>query len=265
MLENLDVEMLEMHGPPDAHTACTMLWVLLALRQHSHTLLEGVVRTVRRLNPAWLLPSQLCFIMCSLCDSNARACPRAAASPFRRFVTSPFRRFAHLSTPILHPRCRESVLMLRLEASELGISLPTELCTRAQKVWQVHQQSRLTENPNPPQLVRLCELLDSQNPNALGLRHGFNVFNNYLIDAVIPKEVSGGSNIALLLHPKGHDTSARGMLGSIQLRSRLLGRLGFAVVDLGHDAWDDLRSDELRLQSLRDLLRPHMASAAKSA
>jgi hypothetical protein len=50
------------------------------------------------------------------------------------------------------------------------------------------------------------------------------------------------------------------MLGTMQLRSRLLGKLGFVVIDVAHDMWDDLRSDELRLNALRDLLRPHIAA-----
>ena len=33
-------------GMPDTHSTVTLLWALLALRQHSHALLSGVVRAV---------------------------------------------------------------------------------------------------------------------------------------------------------------------------------------------------------------------------
>ena len=82
----------------------------------------------------------------------------------------------------------------------------------------------------------LSEALD-----ALGVRHGVNIFNHYRIDAVVPQEVTGNANVALLLHPKQDFTSAHGMLGHVQLRARLLAKLGFAVVDLPHDGWEDLR------------------------
>ena len=46
-------------------------------------------------------------------------------------------------------------------------------------------------------------------------------------------------------------------MGSVQLRTRILGKLGFTVIDIDHDKWDSMRGDELKQQSLRELLQPH--------
>jgi len=150
----------------------------------------------------------------------------------------------------------ECVLMLKLEAAFLNVALPSEMCTRASAVWQAHQQRPIADHTAiTPQLLSVSKCLE-----ALGVRYGLNVFNNYLIDAVIPQEVSGSANLALLLHPPNHYTTARGLVGSVQLRSRLLGKLGFSVVDIPIDMWDGLRGDGAKLHALRELLAPHIKS-----
>ena len=73
--------------------------------------------------------------------------------------------------------------MLQLEAPSLGITLPTELCARARAAWQAPQQRPLQEHTAlTPQLAGVGSGLE-----ALGLRFGLHVFNNYLIDIVIPQ------------------------------------------------------------------------------
>ncbi|KAL3920122.1 MAG: hypothetical protein SGPRY_005371 [Prymnesium sp.] len=104
-----------------------------------------------------------------------------------------------------------------------------------------------------PHLTSLASCLE-----ALRLRFGLHVFQTYLIDALVPGDAVGGASVALLLHPPNHYTSARGLVGREQLRTRLLGKLGFSVIDIPSEMWDGLRTDEAKLQSLRDLLRPHM-------
>jgi len=209
------VDALEQSAPPDAHSTTSLLWALLALRQHAHAALPVVVGAARRLNPLGLLPSQLCRLM-------------------------------------------EAALMLQLEAPTLGASLPPELLGRARAAWQATQQA--THATPPPQLLAVSQALD-----ALGLAHGVQVFNNYIIDAVVPQEATRASPLAILLHPPKHYTSGRALVGSVQLRARLLAKLGFAVVDISHETWDGLPSDDVRVQSLRELLQPHIKGAEAAA
>ena len=151
----------------------------------------------------------------------------------------------------------ESMLMLQLEAPNLAVSLPTELVKRARLAWQAQQQRKAAEPP--PTLVKLHDALEY-----LQLKHGINVFNHYAVDAVVPQEVSGGSNLALLLQPLPHYTSARGLLGSVQIRSRLLAKLGFVVIDVSHEVWEDAATDDQRVATLRSLLSPHIAERASA-
>ena len=66
--------------------------------------------------------------------------------------------------------------------------------------------------------------------DVLGLQHSVRVFNTYPIDALIPHEATHGTTFALLLHPPSHYTSLKNLLGSLQLKARLLQALGCAAL-----------------------------------
>ena len=102
---------------------------------------------------------------------------------------------------------------------------------------------------------------------ALGLPHRVRVFNTYVIDALVPHDVTGGPTFAILLHPAKDYTSAGQLVGSLQLKARLLQALGCVVIHIREKDWNDQRTDEMRQRALRERLQTHMGKdgAANSA
>ena len=86
------------------------------------------------------------------------------------------------------------------------------------------------------------------------------MFNTYALDALISHEaVHGTHSVAILLHPPSHTTSSFSLLGSLQLKARLLGSLGCVVLHIRHDEWNEQRTEEQRLRALRTMLRELLA------
>ena len=160
---------------------------------------------------------------------------------------------AGVSMPAHLCRLAECMLMLQLEApQELSAQFPSGLRYKAQHAWQQAMQHQQRE-PISQQLREVSEALE-----ALKLPHQVNVFNTYLIDALIPHEVTNGPTFAILLHPSSHYTSTGQLLGSLQLKKRLLQALGCIVIHIQHSNWNDHRTDEMRQCALRDMLKAHM-------
>ena len=74
----------------------------------------------------------------------------------------------------------------------------------------------------------------------------------------MPADAAAGGSpaIAILLHPPGHYTTSRELLGSAQLKGRILGLVGCAVVHISHDDWNEQRTDVQRQTALRAMLEP---------
>lgn len=150
-------------------------------------------------------------------------------------------------------RLAECMLMMQLEAPQtLGLALPPELCMKAQYAWQQAYTPNVAERPSQ-QLIEVSAGLD-----ALGLTHRVRFFNTYPMDVYISHEVTDGTTFSILLHPSTHYTSSRSLLGSLQLKSRLLQALGCVVLHIRHDDWNDKRTDDMRRRALQELLQPHM-------
>jgi hypothetical protein len=155
-------------------------------------------------------------------------------------------------------RLAECMLMLQLEApQDRGFSIPQDLCMRAQGAWERLFALQLRERPSQ-QLREVSAALDG-----LGMKHQVRVFNTYLIDALISHEVGNGTTYAILLHPPSDyistpdGTRTESLLGSLQLKRRLLQALGCVVVHVPHETWNDQRMDQQRQSFLRDLLGQH--------
>jgi hypothetical protein len=99
---------------------------------------------------------------------------------------------------------------------------------------------------------------------ALGLPHRVKVFNTYVIDALVPHDVTGGPTFAILLHAAKDYTSTGQLLGALQLKARLLQALGCVVIHIRHEEWNDQRTDEMRQRALRERLQPHMPGGLKA-
>ena len=152
-------------------------------------------------------------------------------------------------------RLAECMLMIQLEAPQgLNIQLPPELRMRSEYAWQQTYTAVQQAEAAPSQLVEISAALDG-----LGLPHRVRVFNTYPIDVLISHEATNGSaTFAILLHPPSHYTSLRNLLGSLQLKARLLQALGCVVLHIRHDEWNEQRTDDARQRALREMLNAHL-------
>jgi hypothetical protein len=180
--------------------------------------------------------------------------------------------------------------MLEVEVpAAKGLALPTELCIRTKAAQQQQQQliaevatataatktalleisgalttlnvpHSLHVTQAPRRAQRTARLARAEHPLAhshLSARSSF----PYMLDVVVPAEAAGGMPIALfVLSSSQHYMSTRELTGSVQLKIRLLRAQGIKVAHLAQDEWNDLRSDDSRLSSLRELLTPLMQS-----
>ena len=151
-------------------------------------------------------------------------------------------------------RLAECMLMLQLEAPQtLGLGLPQDLCMRCQFAWQQTYTKVQTAEAMTQELKEVSSALEG-----LQIPHASRVFNTYPIDALISHEVTNGTTFALLLHPPSHYTSSRNLLGSRQLKARLLQALGCVVVPIRHDEWNEHRTEQQRHSALREMLSKHV-------
>ena len=110
----------------------------------------------------------------------------------------------------------------------------------------------MAERPTP-QLIEVSSGL-----NALGIAHRVRVFHTYPMDVYISHEVTQGTTFGILLHPKDHYTTGHSLLGSLQVKSRLMQALGCTVLHIRHEDWNDQRTDAARQSALREMLEGHM-------
>ena len=245
-IRTLPVDIAETAQHADLHSLTLCLWSLLTLRCYEHRLTIAVLQAISQAASGVALPAQLC-------------------------------------------RIAECMLMLQLEAPpELGLVLPPLLCQKAQLAWQqVQLQVSCERSPQPllelsaiplhanahhgalsPQVQSerapqpLLEV--SATLEALGLPHRVKVFNTYVIDALVPHDVTGGPTFAILLHAAKDYTSTGQLLGALQLKARLLQALGCVVIHIRHEEWNDQRTDEMRQRALRERLQPHMPGGLKA-
>ena len=155
----------------------------------------------------------------------------------------------------------ESALMLQLEVPPaLGLGLPPELMAKATIAWARQQQMALEGSPDFGVVRQVLLELGGALEN-LQVQHGVNVLNSYLIDVVIPREVSGGSNLALLVHAPIAYTSTGELVGTVQLKRRLLQSQGWVVLDVPVPQWAEKSTDEAKIAAVRAMLQPHITAA----
>lgn len=85
-------------------------------------------------------------------------------------------------------------------------------------------------------------------------------FQQYAIDVLVHADAAAGGSpaFAILLHPPSHYTTSRDLLGTAQLKGRILGLVGCVVIHISHEEWNELRTDIARHTALRAMLEPRI-------
>ena len=166
----------------DLPEAATMLWSLVELGQA-----DAAMRILEMLLPE--LGDQAAT--CDLHSLNLVLwCLLTLRQHEHHLLRPVFQACARVASGIRAPSqlCRyaEIMLMLQLEASATGLALPAEITARARAAWRQCQMGASQAAPSP-QLREVSAALE-----ALGLRHAVQALNTYMIDALVPRDSTGG-------------------------------------------------------------------------
>ena len=228
-IRTLPVDIAETAQHADLHALTLCLWSLLTLRCYEHRLTIAVLQAISHAASGVALPAQLCRIAECMLVLQREALPELG--------------------------------LVRLQVSESARAPLLELSALPRHASAHHDAlSPQVQSERAPQpLLEVSATLE-----ALGLPHRVKVFNTYVIDALVPHDVTGGPTFAILLHAAKDYTSTGQLLGALQLKARLLHALGCVVIHIRHEEWNDQRTDEMRQRALRERLQPHMPGGIKA-